>query len=263
MAWIERRRWLCALLITILIIGAIIGFVFTWVSTNGPERLGIDYRQYAAATERYLSGASFYQPWQLVGTYEISTDAVTDINTIPVLYPPTTLILLIPGMLLPAAVWWTVPIAFLTWHVWECKPRLAAWILIVLLLSYQNTIWLIASGNPVMWIAAAVAAGTRWHWPAVFALLKPTLAPFALIGIRHRSWWVAALALVVISLLFLSLWDDYITAVMNARDGRSGLLYSIGDVPLMLIPLVAWAGRRRAGRSAASVASHGDKTVAA
>ena len=33
-------------------------------------------------------------------------------------------------------------------------------------------------------------AGLVWTWPAAWALLKPTLGPFALLGMHRRAWWI-------------------------------------------------------------------------
>jgi hypothetical protein len=88
-----------------------------------------------------------------------------------------------------------------------------------------------------MWAAAGLAFGTRFGWPAIFALLKPTLAPFALMGARTSGWWAAAAVLGVTTVLLLPAWLDYATVVRNF--GESSLLYSVGNVPLMAIPLIA------------------------
>ena len=95
--------------------------------------------------------------------------------------------------------------------------------------------------------------GTIYAWPSVFVLLKPSLAPFALFGIRHRSWWVALGAFGLVALAFLLMWPDYVTVMRNATN-PNGLLYSLTDAPLMLVPLIAWLGsttrRSLSGRSA-------------
>jgi hypothetical protein len=39
------------------------------------------------------------------------------------------------------------------------------------------------------------------------------------------------------------MWGSWVTTVLNARDG--GLLYSIQEVPLLALPLIAWAARRK------------------
>ena len=105
------------------------------------------------------------------------------------------------------------------------------------------TVW----GNPGLWVMAAIVLATHFGWPGVLVFLKPTLAPFALIGIRRRSWWVALGGLALVSLLFLPMWFEYITVLSNAKH-PNGLTYSIAQVPAMLLPIVAWLGspsRRR------------------
>ena len=96
---------------------------------------------------------------------------------------------------------------------------------------------------------AAIAAGTRWSWPGALVLLKPSLLPFAVIGIRTRGWWLAVAAMTSVSVLLLPLLGQYVTVLLNARGPRAGLLYSITDLPLMLIPVVAWLSGRRRGAS--------------
>ncbi len=102
------------------------------------------------------------------------------------------------------------------------------------------------NGNPVMWSAAALALGTLYAWPAVFAALKVSIAPFALFGSWRRSWWVAAAAAAAVSVAFAPMWPDYLRALANSSNPR-GALYSIGDVWLLALPLAAWAGRTRGG----------------
>lgn len=90
---------------------------------------------------------------------------------------------------------------------------------------------------------AALALGTLWYWPSVFVLLKPSLAPFALFGANRRSWLLAIAGLVVLCVPFGSLWVDWVTSVVNTRGG--GLLYSTLEIPILLLPLIAWLGRTR------------------
>ena len=86
--------------------------------------------------------------------------------------------------------------------------------------------------------------GLRWRFAAPFALLKPSLAPFALFGVNRRSWWLGALVLAVACVPFGALWGDWVASVANSRGG--GLLYSALEIPILLVPLVAWFGRTRA-----------------
>lgn len=88
-----------------------------------------------------------------------------------------------------------------------------------------------------MWAAAAVALGCLYRWPAVLALFKPSLFPFALIGARSRSWWIALGLGLVICLPFGGLWFDWLTILQNVRG--AGLGYSLQEVPMVLLPIVA------------------------
>ena len=101
----------------------------------------------------------------------------------------------------------------------------------------------IQKGNPTMWIGAALALATLWRPAGVLVLLKPSLFPFALFGANRRGWWIALGVVALVSLSFLPMWPDYFRVVTDAR-GR-GWEYSASEVPFLLIPLIAWAGRRR------------------
>jgi hypothetical protein len=96
-------------------------------------------------------------------------------------------------------------------------------------------------GNPTMWVAMAVALGTVWRWPAVLAVLKPSLAFFAVIGVRDRWFWIAGGVLLLVSLAMLPDWREYLAAMSNLRD--ENLTYSLFDSAFVLIGVIAWAGR--------------------
>jgi hypothetical protein len=72
---------------------------------------------------------------------------------------------------------------------------------------------------------------------------KPSFAPFLLIGVRRRSWWLAMGLVAVLSLAMLSEWLRYVTVLQNLES--PGILYSLGDLPLLVVPVIAWAARRR------------------
>lgn len=203
----------------------------------GPWQTLGDYRTYMDATHRWLAGGSFYQPYQLAGPYTVAV--------VEILYPPVILPLLVPFAFLPAVAWWIVPMAITGAVLAYWRPSLLGWTLILACLALPMSFYTFAWGNPAMWTLAFVALGTVYHWPSVFVLLKPTLAPFALVGIRHHSWWVALGVLVVASVAFLPMWLDYLTVTLNARGPLVGPLYSLPQVPLMLIPLIArWQTQR-------------------
>ncbi len=50
------------------------------------------------------------------------------------------------------------------------------------------------------------------------------------------------------------MWSDYLTVLTNSRN-EVGLLYSLSDVPLLLIPIIAYLGRTRHRRERARSAT--------
>lgn len=214
--------------------------VFVLVTPNALEQpLGVDYQLYRDAAARWLAGGAFYEPYQLAGPYSISAGDI--------LYPPVGLWLFVPFAVLPSALaavlWWAVPLGATAWAVLRLRPRPVAWPLIALCLAWPTTPLKVWTGNPVIWAVAAVALGTLYRWPSVFALIKPSLFPFALFGANRRSWWLALAALALLSLPFGVVWADWVASVVNSRGG--GFLYSTLEIPMLLLPLVAWAGRAR------------------
>ena len=103
---------------------------------------------------------------------------------------------------------------------------------------------LIIYGNTDMWVAAFIAGGVRWAWPSVLITIKPSLAFFAVIGIRSPRWWIAAAILAVASLPFISLWLLYPSVMGNST---AGWAYSLSNLPFHLLPIVAWLASTRRG----------------
>jgi hypothetical protein len=198
------------------------------------DSAGFDRGVYMTAAQRWLDGGGFYLPRQLGGAYHILGGDV--------LYPPTSLLLFVPFSFLPAFLWWAVPIGIVGYAVWQLRPAPWTWPILAFCVWWPRDQGLVVAGNPSMWTAAAVAGAVMYAWPGVLVLLKPSLFPFALVGIRHRSWWLAAALLVAVSIPFLGMWGDYAAAL---RDSDGDLMYSLGHLPLLLIPIVAWLGRTR------------------
>jgi len=218
----------------------VIPVAFVAVTPNALEQpLGVDATLYRDVTIRWLGGGSFYEPYQLAGPYEIRAGDV--------LYPPVGLVLFVPFAVLPVAVaailWWALPLGITAWAIWRLRPRPELWPLLALCVAWPTTLLKTWTGNPVIWSMAAMALGVIYAWPSVFVLLKPSLAPFALFGAWRRSWWIAAAALVVVSAPFGGLWADWVASIVNSRGG--GPLYSALEIPMLLLPLVAWLGRTR------------------
>jgi hypothetical protein len=201
------------------------------------QPLGIDFSLYRDVAARWLAGGSYFEPRQLAGPYAIEAGDV--------LYPPVALWLFLPFVVVPAILWWALPLGATAWAIWRLRPRPEVWPLLALCVAWPTTLLKTWTGNPVIWAVAALALGMLYRWPSVFVLLKTSLFPFALFGANRRSWWIALAVLVVLSLPFGALWVDWVASVVNSRGG--GPLYSALEIPMLLLPLVAWAGRTRPG----------------
>ena len=221
-----------AVCLTLIGVG-LLWIAFVVVGSLGNPSFGLDYRWHMDAAQRLLDTGTPYWPWQIAGPYVIGDGAI--------LYPPTAFALFIPFLWLPSILWWLVPIAITVYSMARHHPPLWAWVIVVGLFALEKSLNVYVFGNPSMWIVAAVAAGTVWGWPSVFVLAKPTFAPLAFIGIRHRSWWVALAIFAGVSLLFLPVWFDWLAVVRNSDVSWA---YNLPTLPLMLAPLVPWAASR-------------------
>jgi hypothetical protein len=202
------------------------------------QPFGVDIALYREAAARWFAGGPFYDPRQLSGPYDVAHGDI--------LYPPVGLWLFVPIALLPTIpallLWWGIPAAVTTWAIARLRPRPAVWPLLALCLAWPTTPLKTWTGNPVIWSVAAMALATVWRGAAPFSLLKPSLFPFALFGAGQRAWWVGLAVFVVLCLPFGWMWADWVKTVVNSRGG--GLLYSILEAPMLVLPLVAWVGRR-------------------
>jgi hypothetical protein len=194
---------------------------------------GIDYQLYMDATRRWIEGGPFYEPYQLAGPYLIGYGDV--------LYPPVALVLFVPFTVLPAVLWWAIPIATtLVVLVW-LRPSAVVWPLMAACVGWQPAHIHIISGNPTLWVMAAVALGTVFRWPSVLALIKPSLFVFAFVGARDRAWWIGLAVFLGVCALFLPMWLDWFAALLNSRGGS--LFYSWQEATMPLLPILAWLGR--------------------
>ena len=197
---------------------------------------GVDFVLYRDAASEWLAGQPFYLQHQLAGPY-----AVTPGDR---LYPPPALLLFAPFTVLPAVLWWAIPGIVVAAVLWRLRPRPAAWLFLAFVAWWPPTTVKIWTGNPVIWVAAALWLATLWRPAAVTVFLKPTLTPFAFFGANRRDWWMALAVAALTCALFAPMWPDYLTATLNARD-TTGILYSIQEVPMMAAPLVAFALSRQ------------------
>jgi hypothetical protein len=191
---------------------------------------------------RWLSGGDFYQPFT-------------------VFYPPIALLMFVPMSYLPAVVWWAIPLGTIAYVlVRQCRSD---WQRVALLAALADFALVpLASGNGSLWIAAAIVAGNRWGWPAAFIVLKPNLAPWALVGVRRRPFWLVLAALALVSLLMLPMWFDWLHALQGWYSSPAWSQGSLGAsrgedyLTGLLSPPFAllWFATRVSGRSTSSAA---------
>lgn len=239
--WTHRLSWIGArVVIGLFLLMLAAEVIIRFTAPHSLDAAGMDSRTYLDATRRWLGGGPFYLPTQLAGPYQIEYGVV--------LYPPVALLLFVPFAFLPAVLWSAIPAAIMAAVIWHHRP--SAWactIILACLALSPETQTLYWFGTPTIWMGAFLALSTIWGWPGVLVMLKPAIFPFALLGIRDRRWWVAAGVLTIVSLVFLPMWFDWFHVLLNARGPRANVLYAIGDVPPLAMPLVAWAGRRSGG----------------
>lgn len=213
--------------------------------------LARDFGLYMDATRRWLGGGPFYEPYQLAGPYDLPWGQI--------LYPPQALALFVPfalvGPVFGPILFIAIPALITIAIIWSYRPSFWAWTAIMTVLVLHPDaplIWI--AGTPTIWVVALVALATRRPWVSAFIWFKPSVFPFAMIGIRDRRWWIVTGAFALSVVLLWPLMAQWITAITNARGENSGLLYSLSPTALAdpLIPLVAWLGRRRPGHAASA-----------
>jgi hypothetical protein len=223
---------------------AVATFVLAFDITFAKSDLGEDFIIHREIGQRFLDTGVLYLPDQLAGPYA---------NRLGyhVLYPPTTLLVIVPLALIPEGLaviaWYGIPLAVLVLLISRYRPGPWAWVALMLIAFWPRSQGAILYGNSDMLIAAAIGAGVLWGWPAALILLKPSWFLLALVGIRHRSWWVALGMFAIASLLVLPLWPQYVTAMTNITD--SSWLQRLYGLPLMLTAIVIWAGQSRDARA--------------
>lgn len=248
--WLLRRgrvdwlRVVCVGLTGLIVLAAIPLAVARWQAFDALGFVGVDLTIYRGFAQRFLDTGSLYLPSQLAGPFDPQPWLAPHL---PSMYPPTAIYLFAPFLILPSILWWIVPLGIIGYVLWRWRPVVWSWPFLALLALNPDSLSGVISGNTTPWLVAFVAAGLRWSWPAVLVTLKPSLLPFALIGSRHRSWWFGMAVLGVVSLPLAAEWIAYGTVVWNAE---TTLLYSLGSVPPMFMPLVAWLGRTSAAAGA-------------
>jgi hypothetical protein len=217
--------------------------ITTWVAATlliglmaiGPTYLGLDIQHYLHATQRWLDTGSPYLPSEVAGPFEYQPETF--------LHPPISMLLFAPFLVLPLPLWWA-PLPLAAWCIYAWRPAPWTWPIMAALVALPPHHISIIVGNSDMWILAAIALGLRFGWPALLIVVKPSLFPFLLAGVRHRSFWLAIPVVALLCVPFGLLWIDWVKVLLHAP---GSLFYSLGAVTLMAVPVVAYVGRT-AGR---------------
>jgi hypothetical protein len=204
--------------------------------------VGVDLRLFSELGQRWLETGSIYADFQLAGPYRYDQAAGSnDVERMPALYPPWSGPAFVVVRFMPWPLWWLIPLGTLAWLVWRWRPAPWTWPLMALALVHLNTSGMLVAGNSTMWIAMFAGLGLRYGWPACLVALKPTLLPFALVAWRDRGMWTG---LAVFAMLAVGWYPESARALLALRNVEGGsLLYSLGDLPFMLVPLIGYAGR--------------------
>jgi len=189
---------------------------------------GGDLGIYVEAAGRLFSGGSWYLPSQLEGPHPLTMGDV--------LYPPTSAWFFLPFRVLGYPGLIVLWAGVMLWSLRRSEPW--AWPLVALCLALPQSVLAINAGNPTLLIAVGVALALRWPVFGSLALLKPTMAPFALVGIRSRWWWVGLAGLGVLTLPFIAETLIY-PQVILWTEGTPGFWYSAWHWPLALVPVLA------------------------
>jgi hypothetical protein len=224
----------------------VLSYIYGFATATAPDTtIGRDLALYQREVQAWLGGAPMYPAFETQGPF------VTALGVI--LYPPITIAFFIPSLLLPLPLWWLIPAAIVGTVVFRLRPS-GVWLLAIgFCLAYPISVNLVVAGNPDMWLAAALAISVYWRPAAAFVLLKPSVFPLALVGVRGRGWWVVAGVFAVVSLALLPQTLDWLAVIRNGQGGlRTGVAYSLEDLPLLSVPLIAWAGSVRAARAVPS-----------
>lgn len=238
------RRWYRPVVLGLV---ALMGMVlvevaaFRWETAKALGVVGIDFDTVRATAQRFLDTGSMYLPSQVSGRF--NAEPLPHVPALmPSMYPPVAIYLFAPFLWLPAILWWAVPLGILGWAFVRWRPAAWTWPLFAGILIFSQFIYSVIVGGTAMWIAAFVAAGLRWGWGGALVLLKPSLAPFAILDGRRRTWWICLGLLCVLSIPLIGQWLAYREVVANA-DVR--LDYSLPTVPVLLMPVIAYIGRTR------------------
>lgn len=221
----------------VLLVVAALEFAWLWGYIDSQHAVDADRVYYASVGQRWLDTGELYTARQLDGPYVVQANVDN-------LYPPTAIPFLVAAVYLPALLYYLIPLGATAALVGWWRPAAWTWPILAILLAWPRGLSNIIYGNSDIWIQAAVAGGLLVGWPALLILMKPSVIPFAVVGMRHRSFWIGLLLVAAASLVALDLWRQYAIAIGNAD---AEWWYSLEDTPPYFLPIVAWLGRRDGG----------------
>ena len=200
--------------------------------------LGYDYGHYLDATRRWIDIGTPYLPSEVAAPF--------DYAPLTFLHPPTSLPFFAIFLPLPAILWWAIPLAIVAISVAAYRPAAWTWPVMAASLAFPGFAAVMVVGNTDMWAWAAFALAIRWGWPAALLVaVKPSLAVLGLVGITRRSTWIVGLLVVVVAMFFGDLWWQWGMVVINSP---GNLDYSRQNLPWLIMPAIAWAGRASSQR---------------
>jgi hypothetical protein len=244
--------WYRPVMLGLALIVLMIGLILSWAHLRAytdRDIIGVDYRLFAELGRRWTEDASMYASWQFAPYRFDQGSGTNDVASMPGLYPPPAGPVFAVVGALPPILWWIVPLSIVGVSLARWRPAPWAWPLLAAVTLSPNLVGVLATGGSTMWVAAGVAAGFAYRWPVVIILLKPTFAPFLLLGVGRRSFWIGGVApVVIVSLLMLPEWGRWFEVLRNTES--PGLLYSLHDLPLIAVPVVGWLARTSRGNRA-------------
>lgn len=212
---------------------------------------GWDFDHYLEATRRWVETGTPYQAAEVAGRFQFGDGTF--------LHPPISLLLFAPFLVLPGFLYWLIPLGGTVALVAAWQPARWTWPLMALLLNWPRFGGAVVVGNTDLWVVFFIAAGLRFGWPVLLLAIKPSIGPFAIVELAAlmrvdalpiRRWVEIALAaalLILVAAPFGSLWLDWLAVI---RHSPADPLYSLGAVPWLVVPVIAWYGRRRHRRRA-------------
>jgi hypothetical protein len=211
---------------------------------DGAQRRGEvawDFALYRRIAEHWLATGQVYFPHQLAGPYE----AAGEVN----LYPPVALVLFIPFLILPAPLWWAIPMTVISYELIRWRPTRWVWPVLALTACTPAVSAALVYGNSSLWAVALLCLGFRAPFAWALLAFKPVEAVIGFVlAIRTRpDAYARGIAVVAgLSALFFMAWPEYPRVIANL--GQSPL-FGIASWPWLLLPSIAYVARTRDKRT--------------